>query len=71
MIIKQLIDKQEAWPDFLNFCLRSKPYKAFCSGSRIMRMNAIKKHFNQFCEDCDVYYCEIPQEMYQSSKPHD
>lgn len=58
MIIKQLIHKEEAWLDFLNFCLKSKPYKAFCSGSRIMRINAIKKYFNQFCKDCDIYYCD-------------
>jgi len=57
MIIKQLINKEEAWPDFLDFCLRSKPYKAFCSGSRNMRVNAVKRYFDAFCADCDVYSC--------------
>lgn len=57
MIIKQLISKQEAWDDFLNFCLRSKPYEAFRSGSRIMRINAVRRYFEQFCSDCDIYRC--------------
>ena len=57
MIIKQLIDKEELWEDFLNFCLKSKPYKAFCSGSRTMRINAVRRHFDGFCEQCDVYSC--------------
>lgn len=58
MIIKQLINKEEAWDDFFNFCLRSKPYKAFCSGSRNMRVGAIKRHFNQFCQSCNIYQCD-------------
>lgn len=57
MIIKQLINKDEAWGDFSNFCLRSKPYKDFCSGSRNMRIGAIKRYFNQFCQGCDIYQC--------------
>ena len=58
MIIKQLINKSEAWEDFKNFCLRSKPYKAFCIGSRHMREQSIKRCFDQFCEGCEVYECE-------------
>lgn len=58
MIIKQLINKEECWDDFFNFCLKSKPYKAFCYGSRAMRTNAIRKHFDSFCEGCDIYSCD-------------
>jgi hypothetical protein len=58
MIIKQLIYKSEAWEDFRNFCLKSKPYKAFSIGSRHMRINSVKRYFDQFCQDCDIYYCE-------------
>jgi len=58
MIIKQLIHKEEAWDDFLDFCLRSKPYKVFCSGSRTMRVNAVKRYFKEFCSDCEVYHCD-------------
>ena len=57
MIIKQLIHKEEAWDDFLDFCLRSKPYKVFCSGSRTMRVAAAKRYFKEFCSDCEIYYC--------------
>lgn len=57
MIIKQLINKEESWDDFFNFCLKSKPYAAFCSGSRSMRTHAIRRHFDEFCKYCDVYSC--------------
>lgn len=55
MIIKQLINKEEIWPDFHYFCLKSKPYKAFCSGSRAMTNNSIRRYFEDFCEACEVY----------------
>jgi transcription elongation factor Elf1 len=58
MIIKQLINKGDIWEDFLNFCLRSKPYLDFCCGSRIMRINAARRIFNSFCESSDVYACD-------------
>lgn len=59
MIIKQLINKEEAWDDFIRFCQKSKPFKAFCSGSRIMRERSIKKYFDNFWGDCDVYVSQL------------
>lgn len=58
MIIKQLINKEDLWEAFLTFCLKSKPYKVFCCGSRIMRIDAARRIFDNFCKDSNVYACD-------------
>ena len=62
MIIKQLINKEEAWDDFQEFCQKSKPFKVFCSGSRITRERSIKKYFDNFWQDCSVYVARLNNE---------
>ena len=62
MIIKQLIDKEEVWGDFHKFCEKSKPFKVFCLGSRIMRQRSIKKYFDNFWRECNVYVAKLNNE---------
>jgi len=58
MIIKHLINQEDAWIDFKDFCFKSKPFNAFCLGSRTMREQSIRKYFNNFCSECQIYTAE-------------
>lgn len=52
-------DVEVLWPYFLDYCLHSKPYDRLHHsagvGSRKMRLHQIRKEFNDFTEDHEVY----------------
>lgn len=58
MTIKHLINKEEAWEDFYNFCSKSKPYASFCNGSKLLRDSMIRSCFCDFIEICEIYFIE-------------
>tara|TARA_R110002020_G_scaffold126312_5_gene284045 strand:+ start:200 stop:928 length:729 start_codon:yes stop_codon:yes gene_type:complete len=55
--ITHLIEKEEAWPYFENFCISSKPYDFCVVGSPSLRQRKIKRIFNHLSR-CEIYKAE-------------